>query len=159
MSSLHREIHFETEICQHLGAHGWLNEDGAARGFDTARGLYLPDLRAWIEASQPEAWQRLCKTHGEPGALTVLADRLRKGLNERGTLELLRRGLELLGLKEPLALAQFKPALGLNPATQARYFQIDSIPDSHSNPWPLWCWWDLASDARHLRGSAPAAKV
>lgn len=121
MSSLHREIHFETEICQHLGAHGWLNEDGAARGFDTARGLYLPDLRAWIEASQPEAWQRLCKTHGEPGALTVLADRLRKGLNERGTLELLRRGLELLGLKEPLTLAQFKPALGLNPATQARY--------------------------------------
>jgi len=121
VSSLHREIHFEAEICQHLGAHGWLNEDGAAREFDTARGLYLPDLRAWIEASQPEAWQRLCKTHGEPGALAVLADRLRKGLNERGTLELLRRGLELLGLKEPLALAQFKPALDLNPATQARY--------------------------------------
>jgi microcin C transport system substrate-binding protein len=34
------------------------------------------------------------------------------------------------------------------PTTQARYFQVDSIPDAHSNPWPLWCWWDLASDRR-----------
>ncbi|MEY4748267.1 MAG: hypothetical protein RIQ60_481 [Pseudomonadota bacterium] len=118
--SLHKEIHFETDICAHLGAHGWLYEDGAASGFDTARGLYLPDLLAWIAASQPEAWQALGKTHGA-AAPTVVADRLRKALNERGTLELLRRGLELLGLKQPLALAQFKPALGLNPAIQARY--------------------------------------
>ena len=118
--SLHKEIHFETDICAHLGAHGWLYEEGAASGFDTARGLYLPDLQAWIEASQPEAWQSLVKTHGA-AAQTVVAERLRKALNERGTLELLRRGLELLGLKQPLALAQFKPALGLNPATQARY--------------------------------------
>ena len=63
-STLHREIHFETEICQHLGAHGWLHEDGAAHDFDAARGLYLPDLLAWVEASQPEAWQRLSKSHG-----------------------------------------------------------------------------------------------
>lgn len=118
--SLHKEVHFETDICAHLGAHGWLHEDGAASGFDTARGLYLPDLLAWIEASQPEAWQALSKTHGA-AAPTVVADRLRKALNERGTLDLLRRGLELLGLKQPLALAQFKPALGLNPAIQAGY--------------------------------------
>ena len=64
-STLHREIHFETEICQHLGAHGWLHEDGAARDFDTARGLYLPDLLAWVEASQPEALQRLTQSHGD----------------------------------------------------------------------------------------------
>ncbi|RZS58761.1 type I restriction endonuclease subunit R [Sphaerotilus mobilis] len=118
--SLHQEIHFETDICAHLAAHGWLYEDGAASGFDTARGLYMPDLLAWIEATQAEAWHKLQKSHGT-AAPTVLADRLRKVLNERGTLEVLRRGLELLGLKEPLALAQFKPALGLNPATQARY--------------------------------------
>ncbi len=34
------------------------------------------------------------------------------------------------------------------PKQQARYFQIDSMPDPHSNPWPLWAWWDLASDQR-----------
>ena len=118
-STLHREIHFETEICQHLGAHGWLHEDGAARDFDTARGLYLPDLLAWVEASQPEAWQRLTKSHGV-AAGRVLAERVRKLLDERGTLEVLRRGVEMLGLREPLALAQFRPALALNPTTQAR---------------------------------------
>lgn len=51
----------------------------------------------------------------------VLADRLRKNVNERGTLEVLRRGVEMLGLKEPLELAQFKPALAINPAIRARY--------------------------------------
>jgi microcin C transport system substrate-binding protein len=28
------------------------------------------------------------------------------------------------------------------PAVKPRYFQIDSIPDVHSLPWPLWTWWD-----------------
>jgi type I restriction enzyme R subunit len=40
---------------------------------------------------------------------------------ERGTLEVLRRGVEMLGLKGPLMLAQFKPALAINPTTQAHY--------------------------------------
>jgi len=26
-----------------------------------------------------------------------------------------------------------------------RYFQIDSYPDVHSQPWPLWTWWDKAA--------------
>jgi peptide/nickel transport system substrate-binding protein/microcin C transport system substrate-binding protein len=34
------------------------------------------------------------------------------------------------------------------PAVTPLYFQIDSIPDEHSRPWPLWCWWDKASDQR-----------
>ncbi len=28
------------------------------------------------------------------------------------------------------------------PAKQARYFAIESIPNEHSQPWPLWTWWD-----------------
>lgn len=120
MSALHREIHFEDDICAHLGAHGWLYEPGAAAGFDAARGLYLPDLLAWLEATQPQSWQRLTKTHGAalPG---VLAERLRRNLDERGTLDVLRRGVEMLGLRQPLDLAQFRPALGLNDAILARY--------------------------------------
>ena len=39
------------------------------------------------------------------------------------------------------------------PKVQARYFQIDSLPDTHSMPWPLWTWWDLASDPRASRRS------
>ncbi len=118
--SLHREIHFEAEICQHLAAHGWLHAEGDAAGFDRASGLYLPDLLAWVAATQPENWRRLGQTHG--GALPqVLAERVRKSLNERGTLDVLRRGVEMLGLKEPLDLAQFRPALAINPETQAKY--------------------------------------
>lgn len=120
MPSLHKEVHFETEICTHLSQHGWLYAEGDAAQFDTAQGLYLPDLLAWVERTQPDAHQRLLKTHGaQLGA--VLAERVRKNLGERGTLDVLRRGVEMLGLKEPLQLAQFKPALSLNPAIQQRY--------------------------------------
>ena len=46
---------------------------------------------------------------------------MRRCLDERGTLDVLRRGVEMLGLRAPLVLAQFKPALAINPATQAPY--------------------------------------
>lgn len=36
MSNLHQEHHFETEICAHLAAHGWLHADGDAVLFVTA---------------------------------------------------------------------------------------------------------------------------
>lgn len=118
--SLHKEIRFEAELCVHLAAHGWLYAEGDATRFDRAGGLFLPDLQEWLSATQPDAWDKLSKTHGAnlPG---VLADRVRKTLNERGTLEVLRRGVEMLGLSAPLSLAQFKPALAINPETQARY--------------------------------------
>ncbi len=119
---LHREQNFEAEICAHLYANGWLYEEGDAAKFDRANGLFMPDLLAWIEATQPESFTKLTATHG--AALPqVLADRVRKSLNlpDRGTLDVLRRGVEMLGLKEPLMLAQFKPALAINPATQAKY--------------------------------------
>lgn len=118
--NLHQEHHFEKEICAHLAASGWLYEEGDAGLFDRASGLFLPDLLAWIEATQPDSWQRLGKTHGL-ALPQVLAERLRKNLNERGTLDVLRRGVEMLGLREPLELAQFKPALAINPDIQARY--------------------------------------
>jgi type I restriction enzyme R subunit len=51
----------------------------------------------------------------------VLAERVRKCLNEQGTLEVLRRGVEMVGLKKPLALVQFKPALSINPTIQQHY--------------------------------------
>ncbi|MCC8446696.1 type I restriction endonuclease subunit R [Xanthomonas translucens] len=118
--NLHQEHHFEREICAHLAASGWLHEEGDADLFDRASGLFLPDLLAWIEATQPDSLQRLVKTHG-PATPQVLAERLRKNLNERGTLDVVRRGVEMLGLREPLELAQFKPALAINPDIQARY--------------------------------------
>ncbi|MGU3778381.1 type I restriction endonuclease subunit R [Burkholderia metallica] len=120
MSNLHQEHHFETEIFQSLAANGWLYADGDAARYDRVHALFLPDLLAWIEATQPDTWQRLTKTHG-PALHERLAERVRKSLNERGTLDVLRRGVEMLGLKEPLSLVQFKPALAINPIIQQHY--------------------------------------
>ncbi|MBB4709337.1 type I restriction endonuclease subunit R [Xanthomonas arboricola] len=136
--NLHQEHHFETEICAHLSAHGWLHTEGDAAVFDRANGLFVPDLLAWIEMTQPDSWQRLGKAHG--AALPkVLAERIRKNLDERGTLEVLRLGVEMLGLREPLALAQFKPALALNQEIEGRYAEnrlrvVRQLRHSPNNP-------------------------
>ena len=118
--SLHTEVHFETEICDHLAAHGWRYATGDAANYDRARALFPADVVAWVRESQPKAWAALEKNHGA-GAADVLLTRLRAQLDTRGTLDVLRHGLELLGLREKLALAQFRPANDLNPAILARY--------------------------------------
>ncbi|WP_374483444.1 type I restriction endonuclease subunit R [Zoogloea sp.] len=120
MNNLHQEAHFESAICEHLGQHGWFYADGDATHYDRQSALFLPDLLTWVEATQPDSWQQLSKTHGT-GLPKVLAERVRKCLNEQGTLEVLRRGVEMVGLKKPLSLVQFKPALGMNPAIQQAY--------------------------------------
>ena len=118
--SLHKEISFESEICQHLASHGWLYSEGDATGYDRARALFPADVLAWVQATQPKAWDTLVKNHGAKASDTLLT-RLRDQLDQRGTLDVLRHGIELLGLKTPLTLAQFKPALAINEDILARY--------------------------------------
>ncbi|MDR3044900.1 MAG: DEAD/DEAH box helicase family protein [Desulfovibrio sp.] len=118
--SHHKEIEFENDICNHLAAHGWeYAADDAAR-YDRARALFPEDVVAWVRQAQPRAWDALGKSHG-PAAQNVLLDRIRKQLDDRGTLDVLRHGVELIGLREPLLLAQFRPALAMNDQLQARY--------------------------------------
>lgn len=111
--SLHKEISFEDEVCDYLGSHRWLYAAGDNALYDRARALFAPDLLAWVQETQPTAWEALTKNHGA-AAEAVLLDRLRKALNDRGTLDVLRHGVELIGLKQPLSLVQFKPALAMN---------------------------------------------
>jgi type I restriction enzyme R subunit len=118
--SLHKEIEFENDICAHLAAHGWRYAEGDAAGYDRPRALYPADVVAWVQAIAPLAWEALTKNHGAAAEATLL-DRLRKQLDDRGTLDVIRNGIELLGLKQPLQMAQFKPALGMNPDLQAKY--------------------------------------
>jgi type I restriction enzyme R subunit len=120
MTSLHKELHFEAAICEHLLANGWLSAEGDATNYDKQNALYMPDLLAWLESTQPDSLQRLNKTHGAATAKN-LAERVRKNLNDRGTLDVLRRGVEMLGLAKPLSLVQFKPALAINPVIQQHY--------------------------------------
>lgn len=118
--SLHREIELEKDICDHLGAHGWLYEEGDAANYDRKRALFPADVLAWVQTTQPKAWEALTANHGTAASDTLL-DRIRKQMDDHGTLEILRRGVELLGLRQPLSLTQFKPALAMNPELQARY--------------------------------------
>lgn len=122
--SLHKEVEFENDICDHLAANGWLyakpGNVGDASGYDTPRALYTDDIVEWVKTAYPQAWASLQKSHGS-SAQTMLLDRLRKQLDERGTLEVLRVGIEMIGLKAPLKLAQFKPALAMNEDLQLRY--------------------------------------
>ena len=117
--SLHKEIAFEDEVCAYLGAHGWLYEAGSS-AYDRPRALYPPDVVDWVKATQPTAWETLSKSHGA-AAEALLLDRLRKTFDDRGTLDVLRHGVEMIGLGHPIVLAQFRPALGMNAGIQARY--------------------------------------
>ncbi|UPT97680.1 type I restriction endonuclease [Bradyrhizobium barranii subsp. apii] len=118
--SLHKEISFEDEICSYLAAHGWLHAEGDAALYDRPRALFPSDLIAWVQATQPTAWQMLSKNHGA-SAEGILLDRIRKQLDDRGSLDVLRHGVELIGLRQPIAVAQFKPALAMNADILARY--------------------------------------
>ena len=117
---LHKEVKFENAICAHLAAHGWLYDPDDAKAYDSARALFPADIAAWIQETQPKAWEALSASHGA-AAEAVLLDRIRKQLDDRGTLDVLRNGVEMLGLRQPLSLVQFKPALAMNPDLQARY--------------------------------------
>jgi len=118
--SLRKEIRMEEEICEHLAANGWLHADGDAAKYDRGRALFPEDVMAWVTKSQPKAWEALTKSHGAQAGETLLM-RLREQLDHRGTLEVLRIGVELLGLRQPVKLAEFKPALRMNPEILARY--------------------------------------
>ncbi|WP_269526356.1 type I restriction endonuclease subunit R [Coraliomargarita parva] len=120
MNDIHKEIKFEDEICAYLADHGWRYAEGDHQQYDRTRALFPSDIVAWVQEAQPEAWDTLTKNHGG-GADEVLLNRLRAQLDQRGTLDVLRNGIELMGLKKALKLAEFKPAFGLNPDILARY--------------------------------------
>ncbi|MGE3345497.1 MAG: type I restriction endonuclease, partial [Vicinamibacterales bacterium] len=118
--SVHKEASFETEICDYLSAHGWLYEAGDATKCDRTRSLFPDDVVAWVQTSHGDVWKTLTDNHGG-SAQTTLLDRLRAQLDQRGTLDVLRNGIELLGAKKPLPLAQFRPAFTLNEDILTRY--------------------------------------
>jgi type I restriction enzyme R subunit len=118
--SVHKEVNFEVEICEHLAANGWLYDQGDAAKYDRARALFPEDALPWVQSTQPKAWDAIVKNHGTHATETLLT-RLRDQIDQRGTLDVLRHGIEMLGLREKLSLAQFKPALAINPDILIRY--------------------------------------
>ncbi|XXG30218.1 MAG: type I restriction endonuclease [Ferrovum myxofaciens] len=127
MTAIHTEARFESEICADMAATGWLytpptasDVSPDAKLYDRMHALIPDDLQAWLEASQPDTWNKITKTHGAK-ALTEVMARLRKTLDDHGALHVLHNGFEMLGLRRPVEVAQFRPALAMNPDLQARY--------------------------------------
>jgi len=118
--SIHKEVRFEDEICAHLAEHGWLYEPDSAALYDRKRALFAPDLVAWVQETQPKVWESLSRSHGS-AAEGALLDRVRKQIDGRGTLDVIRHGVEMVGVRGMISLAQFKPAMGMNPEIIAAY--------------------------------------
>jgi type I restriction enzyme R subunit len=118
--NLHREIRFEDEVCEYFAAHGWFYTADDAAHYDRRLALFPADVLAWVQETQPKACEALTKNHGAQAGDLLLA-RLREQIDKRGTLDVLRHGIELLGLRQKLPLAQFKPALAMNPEILTRY--------------------------------------
>ena len=118
--SLHNEAPFEDEICEHLAANGWLYAEKDAADYDFQLALFPADVLAWVQATQPDAWEVLTKNHGDSAGQTLL-NRLRDSLDQSGTLHVLRQGFDVLGMRSKVKMAQFKPALAMNPDITQRY--------------------------------------
>jgi type I restriction enzyme R subunit len=127
MTPIHTEATFESEISADMAALGWLytpptstDPSPDAKLYDRASALFLPDLVAWLEVSQPVVLDRARQSHGA-GFMEEIARRLRDSLNAQGTLHVLRNGFDMLGQRQAIATAQFKPALTMNTDTMTRY--------------------------------------
>ena len=127
MSAIHLEERLECEICDDLAVAGWLYTRPTsseispdAKLYDRDHALFPGDLQTWLETSQPATWAAITKMHGTK-ALPEVMMRLRKALDDQGVVHVLRNGFEMLGLRRPVEVAQFRPALAMNPDLQAKY--------------------------------------
>ena len=118
--SLHKEINLETDICEHLAKHGWEYAEGEAAKYDRVRALYPDDAVAWMESAYPKDWEALRKAHGAKAA-EVLLDRLRHQLDQQGTVDVLRHGIEMIGARTRIRFAAFKPAFTINEEILRQY--------------------------------------
>ena len=126
MSILHEEA-FESELCKHLAANGWLYSP-TADGYDRELALFPADLWGFLEETQSEELAKVVKPEGAglqqaQGRARIL-DRVVRVLgtdpmNSGGTLNLLKRPIAVT----PASLSLFQPrsTSGLNATTEARF--------------------------------------
>lgn len=113
----HQEKHFEAYIVAQLQKQGW--QVGDTQQYDTERALYPGDLAAWLEATQPDKWAKLCKDH-HADPRRALMDRLAKTLERDGTVQTLRRGFAIAGCGH-LDLSEAAPEDRRNAEVLKRY--------------------------------------
>lgn len=111
-----KEAQFQRDIIDALVAQGW--QVGTANGYDRRTALYTEDVLGYFKEAWPERWAKFAKANpSNPDA--VLVQKLARELEQSGTLDLLRHGFKLPGVK--VELCSFQPDHSMNPDTQRRY--------------------------------------
>ena len=102
------ETHLAEELVRHQG---YLDREPEHYDRDLAMDKAL--LVRFLKATQPDAWEKL-EAQYAGSAEAELFKQLERALKDRGTLEVLRRGLRLIP-NIRFSLCFFQPASGLNP--------------------------------------------
>src|SRR5919106_1795549 len=115
-----REVSLEDAIEESLVASAGYSR-GIPTNYDPALALDTAELMVFIGATQAEAWEDLVRRYGgDPDmAQRRFYERLARQIDERGTIDVLRHGVDDLGVH--IRLAYFRPASGLNPDLEAKY--------------------------------------
>jgi type I restriction enzyme, R subunit len=112
----HKEKAFESAIEHHLIASaGYTKAEGL---FDQERALDATQFVPFVKEAQPDTWKKLEKLLGSRME-EVLVDDLCKAMDSRGCLDVIRHGFKCYG--EPVKVAYFAPAHGMNPEVAALY--------------------------------------
>ena len=111
-----REIIFQNDIVTALSNQGWLV--GEASRYDRTHALYPEDLIGYVQDAWPERWEKFCKNNPHNPEHTLIQKTVRE-LEKKGTLDVLRHGFKVPGVK--VDLCSFKPDHGMNPETEQRY--------------------------------------
>ncbi|WP_339867541.1 type I restriction endonuclease subunit R [Pseudohongiella nitratireducens] len=126
-----KEAVFQQDIIDAMTAEGWLT--GPATGYDRRSALYTEDLLAYIKDAWPERWEKFSKNNPKDPE-SVLVQKLVRELEKHGTLDLLRNGFKVPGVK--IDLCSFKPDHGMNPDTHRRYqaSRLRVVPEVSYSP-------------------------
>lgn len=115
--NLTKEITFEDAIESYLIEHGGYSK-GNTDEFDRELAFNKHTVIAFLQESQPKAWEKLTEIHGKD-IETKIIQRLVKELDLRGSLDVLRNGFTDMGVK--FQMAYFKSETSLNPETIRLY--------------------------------------
>ncbi len=94
------EAYVETIL---LNQAGW--KQGSNAEWDVDRALFPARICAFLQDTQPKLWEEMKKLHGT-GLESLLIDTLVKELDSKGTLYILRHGLQILRQDLPSRIFQ-----------------------------------------------------
>lgn len=111
-----REKQFQIDILKALENQDWLI--GKASEYDRVNALYPEDLIGYFKEAWPERWEKFSKSNPQNPEKVLIQKTVRE-LEKKGTLDVLRHGFKVPGVK--VDLCGFKPDHGMNEDTKRCY--------------------------------------